>query len=131
MPSPKKQLLADNNKKANLQPFSNMANRFDNNVKVAFPWYMYIRKRRLLFRTRYKSNFPPGISFRTLNKRVALIQAILAYLHHHERLLWMHLRSLIWFYMVDQQYNDELWYANFRVTKRTFEFILDKVQQEI
>ena len=44
----------------------------------------------------------------------------------------MHPRSLIWFDMVDQQYNvnDELWYANFRVTKRTFEFILDKVQQE-
>ena len=43
----------------------------------------------------------------------------------------MHPRLLIWFDMLDQQYNDELWYANFRVTKRTFEFILDKVQQEI
>ena len=30
-----------------------------------------------------------------------------------------------------QQYNDELRYANFRVTKRTFEFILGKVQPEI
>ena len=56
-----------------------MANRYDNNVKVAFAWYMYIRKRRQLFRTRYKSNIPPGIWFRKLNKRVALIQAILAY----------------------------------------------------
>ena len=109
-----------------------MANRYDNNVKVAFAWYMYIRKRRQLFRTRCKSNFPPGISSRKLNKRVALIQAILACLHQpRERLLWMHPRSLIWFDMVDEQYNDELWYANFRVTKRTFEFILDKVQQEI
>ena len=132
MASPKKQLLADNNKKANSRSFSNMANRYDNNVKVAFAWYMYIRKRRQLFRTRCKSNFPPGISSRKLNKRVALIQAILAYLHQpRERLLWMHPRSLIWFDMVDEQYNDELWYANFRVTKRTFEFILDKVQQEI
>ena len=33
--------------------------------------------------------------------------------------------------MVDQQYNYKLWYANFWVTKRTFESILDKVQQEI
>ena len=32
----------------------------------------------------------------------------------------------------DQQYNyDELWYANFRVRKRTFEFILDKIHREI
>ena len=43
----------------------------------------------------------------------------------------MHPRSLIWFDMVDEQYKYELWYANFRVTKRTFEFILDKTQQEI
>ena len=41
------------------------------------------------------------------------------------------MRSLIWFDIVDEQYNDELWYANFRIMKRTFEFIFDKVQQEI
>ena len=42
MSSPKKQLPADNNKKANSRPFSNMANRYDNKVKVTFAWYMYI-----------------------------------------------------------------------------------------
>ncbi|CAB4015108.1 Hypothetical predicted protein, partial [Paramuricea clavata] len=33
--------------------------------------------------------------------------------------------------MVDDTYNDELWYANFRVTKETFTFILRKVEPEI
>ena len=104
-----------------------------NNVKIAFVWYMHVRKRRQLVRARYKSSLSTGISFHRLNKRrVALIEAILASLHQpRERLLWMHPRSLVWFDMVDQQYNDDLWYANFRVTKTTFEFILDKIQREI
>ena len=94
---------------------------------------MHVRRRCQLVRARYKSSFPTGISFHRLNKRrVALIEAILASLHQpRERLLWMHPRSLVWFDMVDQQYNDDLWYANFRVTKTTFEFILDKIQREI
>jgi hypothetical protein len=33
--------------------------------------------------------------------------------------------------MVDDTYNDELWYANFRVMKETFTFILRKVEPEI
>ena len=33
--------------------------------------------------------------------------------------------------MVDDAYNDELWYANFRVTKETFAFILGKIEQDI
>jgi hypothetical protein len=33
--------------------------------------------------------------------------------------------------MVDDVYNDELWYANFRVTKETFTFILGKIEQDI
>ena len=44
---------------------------------------------------------------------------LLAYLHQpRETLLWMRPRLLIWFDMVDQQHNDELWYADFQVTKR-------------
>ncbi len=33
--------------------------------------------------------------------------------------------------MVEQTYNDELWYANFRVTKGTFRFLLDSISEEI
>ena len=45
----------------------------------------------------------------------------------------MHPRTQIWFEMVDDTYNDELWYANFRVTKETFTdlYILRKVEPEI
>jgi predicted DNA-binding protein YlxM (UPF0122 family) len=43
----------------------------------------------------------------------------------------MHPRTQILFEMVDDTYNDELWYANFRVTKETFTFILRKVEPEI
>ena len=47
------------------------------------------------------------------------------------RTLWTYLRSQVWFEMVDDAYNDELWYANFRVTKKTFAFILGKIEQDI
>ena len=32
---------------------------------------------------------------------------------------------------MEQTYNDELWYANFRVTKGTFKFLLDSIGEEI
>ena len=33
--------------------------------------------------------------------------------------------------MVEQTYNEELWYANFRITKGTFRFLLDSIGEEI
>jgi hypothetical protein len=33
--------------------------------------------------------------------------------------------------MVDDIYNDKLWYANLRVTKETFTFILGKIEHDI
>ena len=33
--------------------------------------------------------------------------------------------------MVDETFCDKLWYANFRVTRETFLYILEKVQQDI
>ena len=59
-------------------------------------------------------------------------ETVLAFFHRQRtRTLWMHPRTQIWFEMVDDTYNDELWYANFRVTKETFTFILRKVEPEI
>ena len=58
-------------------------------------------------------------------------ETVLAFFHRQRtRTLWMHPRTQIWFEMVDDTYNDELWYANFRVTKETFTFILRKVEPE-
>ena len=33
--------------------------------------------------------------------------------------------------MVDQEYDEELWYSNFRVTRGTFEFLLNEVMEYI
>ena len=112
-----------------------MANRnHEAKVKMAFAWCMYLKKRRHAVRTMYKDNVLPRIPFHKINKRlsVAFFETVLAYLHRpRERILWMHPRSLIWFDMVDQTYNDELWYANFRVTRETFVFILHEVEEDI
>ena len=45
--------------------------------------------------------------------------------------LWMHDRSMAWFDMVEESFNDEQWYENFRVRKETFVFILDKILLDI
>lgn len=59
-------------------------------------------------------------------------EAVLAVLcRPRNRLLWKHPRSFVWIEMVEQTYDDELWYTNFRVTKGTFEFLLDKIRNDI
>ena len=64
--------------------------------------------------------------------QIAFIEAILICLcHTRDRSLWMHPRSFTWIEMVEQTYNEELWYANFRVTKGTFTFLLDSIGREI
>jgi hypothetical protein len=64
--------------------------------------------------------------------QIAFIEAILICLcHTRDRSLWMHPRSFTWIEMVEQTYNEELWYANFRVTKGTFKFLLDSIGREI
>ena len=45
--------------------------------------------------------------------------------------LWMHERSMVWFDMVEESFNDEQWYENFRVRKETFVFILNKILLDI
>ena len=38
---------------------------------------------------------------------------------------------MAWFDMVEESFNDEQWYENFRVHKETFVFILDKILLDI
>ena len=44
---------------------------------------------------------------------------------------WMYPRSFVWFDLVDKDYDDELWYANFRVTRKTFDFVLNAVKNNL
>ena len=70
--------------------------------------------------------------YSTNKLRISFLKAILVWVNRPRyRALWMHPRSFYWFEMVDREYNDELWYSNFRVTRGTFEFILSKVMEYI
>ncbi len=65
-------------------------------------------------------------------RRIAFVEAVLAALcRPRNRLLWNHPRSFVWIEMVEQAYDDELWYNNFRVTKKTFEFLLNMIRNDI
>ena len=70
-------------------------------------------------------------SYTTKIGQIAFVEAILICLCHtrDRRSLWMNPRSFTWIEMVEQTYNEELWYANFRVTKGTFTFLLDSTTQ--
>jgi hypothetical protein len=46
------------------------------------------------------------------------------------REIWMHPRSL-WFDMVDRDFDNELWYVNFHVTRKTFNFLLNEVRHDL
>ena len=50
---------------------------------------------------------------------------------HRERLCWMVPRTGGWFVMMEATVDDYGWYANFRVSKKTFQFLLDQLKDEI
>ena len=72
------------------------------------------------------------ILFRKLAKkrRVKYISTLLAY-QYRERGIWMRPRTDAWFVMVDISLDDQTWYANFRVSRHTFQFILDQIEDDI
>jgi hypothetical protein len=89
--------------------------------------YFYVTKRRRLHLTKFKDNRVSRIALHNIKRKGKkdFTETILAFFHRQRtRTLWMHPRTQIWFEMVDDTYNGELRYANFRVTKETFTFIL-------
>ena len=48
-----------------------------------------------------------------------------------ERTLWMHPRTDAWFLLTDKFYTDVQWYENFRVTKQTFDFVVNVIENDI
>ena len=97
-------------------------------------WYLQriktIKKRRK--RTIVAATLVKHLDLSTKTRQIAFIEAILICLcHTRDRSLWMHPRSFTWIEMVEQTYNDELWYVNFRITKGTFRFLLDSIGEEI
>ncbi len=102
--------------------------------RLLVSWYL---QRVKTFKKRCKQTITAATAikrpdFNTKTRQIAFIEASLICLcHTRDRSLWMHPRSFTWIEMVEQTYNDELWYANFRVTKGTFRFLLDSIGEEI
>ncbi|XP_068741748.1 putative nuclease HARBI1 [Montipora capricornis] len=48
-----------------------------------------------------------------------------------ERILWVRPSNQAWFDMADTQFDEQQWYENFRVTRDTFQFILNEIEREI
>ena len=62
--------------------------------------------------------------------RIAFLNSILVSVNRsRRRALWMYPLSFTWFEMVDREYDEKLWYSNFRVTRETFEFLLNEVME--
>lgn len=93
----------------------------------------HIRKRRHLQRTQSVIvNNLHGRECVEIKSRSEFTYTVLAmFLHWRERTLWMQPRSQVWFDMVNEVYNDELWYDNFRVTKGTLVYLLSKIEGDI
>ena len=48
-----------------------------------------------------------------------------------ERSLWVRPSHQAWFDMADTESDEQQWYENFRVTRDTFQFILNEIEREI
>ena len=113
--------------------FLNMAalNRA-NKIRMLLAWFTCRRKRRVI---KKKAIHYPGnksYTYSTNKYRVAILNAIIMAINTpRTRTEWMHPRSYIWFDMVDKDYDDELWYANFKVKRTTFDFVLDTVKNDL
>ena len=108
------------------------------NFALSFAWYVYMQMRNTSRYVTSDESIPVSTRVRFRHRtrinqqKMLFIKMLLASVHRgRTREVWMHPHSLAWFDMVDQLYNDELWYANFRVTRETFAFILRNVQQRI
>jgi hypothetical protein len=51
--------------------------------------------------------------------------------HFRERHVWMFPKSGAWFVMADTLFDEQRWYANFRISRRTFQYLLVSIESEI
>jgi len=58
-------------------------------------------------------------------------KAHVASLNFCEISLWVRPSNQAWFEMADTEFDVQQWYKNFRVTRDTFEFILNEIGREI
>ncbi|CAB4038253.1 Hypothetical predicted protein, partial [Paramuricea clavata] len=104
-----------------------------NKIKRILAWLMYLRKRKNLNK-KHRTKLLNSKSCTDARNKYALpfMNVILMAINSpRTREISMHPRSLTWFDMVDRDFYDELWYVNFRVTRETFNFLLNKVRHDL
>lgn len=65
-------------------------------------------------------------------RRSEFSEVLLAFLNPlRKRSIWMHPRLFPWFDTTETHFTDEQWCKNFRVTRDTFAFLLNKIRTDI
>ena len=103
-------------------------------IRKAIMWYNILKKKRRNVEMRDENHRRLlGPTFWALKRRRReFMQAVLACkIPLRTREIWMHPHSFAWFNMVELTFNDEQWYANFRVTRGTFVYLLHKIDDDI
>ena len=96
--------------------------------------YYYIKRQAKVKNTkirRKQENFWHIPLRKLARKRKMKLLSILIAHHYRERLVWMYPSTNAWFVMADTTLDDQRWYANFRVSRNTFQYILDQIKDEI
>ena len=100
-------------------------------LKILPLWFLRKRKKRAS-KVLQKQTLLRSDVYSTKKLRIAFLKSILVSVNRpRHRALWMYPQSFTWFEMVDREYDEELWYSNFRVTRETFEFLLNIVIEYI
>ena len=95
-------------------------------------WFKCRRNRRVTNKktTYYLSN--KSSTYSTNKYRVVILNAIIMAINTPRvKAEWMYRPSFVCFDLVDKDYDDELWYANFRVTRKTSDFVLNAVKNDL
>ena len=92
-----------------------------------------IKKRRRNVQTSDENEKPvlEPMFWRWKRRQRQFIQALLTCIHSPRlRQIWMHPNFLAWFDMVETSFDDKQWYANFRISRGTFAYLLNKISDD-
>ena len=89
------------------------------------------RKSHLLFNKETDRHLGEIRKKRRKEKWLFVAMAHVACQNFRQRSLWMRPSNQAWFEMADTEFDEQQWYENFRVTRDTFQFILNEIEREI
>ena len=112
------------------------ANRRQERTRLLLLLHQVLNKKRQSKQKKLNYEGCANNSFELFKKRMSRkkqMQLLLPLLkiHFRERHVWMFPKSDEWFTMADELLDEHRWYANFRVSRRTFQYILNSIENEI